>query len=259
MDPYQLTAQPFDAADPKNMGRPVYFNLDMYLAVVEQMISADEVERALWMLDNLPGWYRDNTPVEVKLMRNHLLKKLYNTIDYSNIEYNRDIELDAETTCKLVFQFHRMRELKTLVERLRNPYIVEMAPGGYMIPKGFKASNIKLEYLGLGLGTTHKINTLEDTHTTPIFVAFELIEHLHNPVEIYQCALKTGIDFHYICLSTPLYSWKGGNPKWYAADLGHLRTYTPDEFLSFARKYWPQYEWTITLSDEMYLQGKRTI
>jgi hypothetical protein len=79
---HDLTLQDFDKEDLKNLGRPYYFDVDMYLACVEQMISSDEVERALWMLDNMPGWYRDNPPQQAKKIRDQLLKRLYTTMDY---------------------------------------------------------------------------------------------------------------------------------------------------------------------------------
>jgi len=265
-DPYVLTAQNFDHNDPKNIGRPLYFNLDQYLSCVEQMISADEVEKAFWMLNNLPGWYRDHEPNAVTQLRKHLHKQLFTPIDYAKVNAAHVFQgYSDQEISDFVFSMPRALAVKNLVASLEQPHIVEYGPGSYFIPYGLRSSGLKFSYFGEGLNIADTHNAavaLQDVwshrpNKANIFVCFEVIEHLHQPAEIYQYSLKHETGFDYICLSTPLYSWNGGNPQWHTSALGHLRTYTPAEFLAFAIKYWPNYEWRMEKGMEIYLEGKR--
>ena len=64
------------------VGKPLFFNCDRYLDSVEDMINADEAERALWMLDNMPGYYRDYPPKRALDIKNALHLRLYTPIQY---------------------------------------------------------------------------------------------------------------------------------------------------------------------------------
>lgn len=271
-DLYQHTPQDFDRTDPKNTGRPNYFNLDMFLAVTEQLIISDEVETAFWMLDNLPGWYRDNVPYQVIKMREQLHRKLFTPIEYSKIECKGSSLFRQEKSLvrdSIFASLPRAQQVRLLVKQLNDqgetPHIIEMGPGSYFIPHGLSADNLKFTYFGEGLNSKDNDEAFIDikewrevgSSKVNIFISFEIIEHLHNPSEIYQYSLKHNLDFDYIYLSTPLYTWGGGNPNWWNADLGHLRTYTPSELLSFAKRYWPNYDWTTYLGSEIHLEGKR--
>ncbi len=272
----KIEHQAFDTGDSKNAGRPRYFNIDQYLCVVEQMVISDEVERALWMLDNMPGWYRDNYPPEAKSLKELILKKLYTTIDYSEyishanqseilLAYSKD-----EINSAIMNYLHRAQLLmmfcQDLNERDIAPHIVEIAPGSYWLPIGLKKNNIKFTYFGQGLHSPQEANikaymgndwAIRPEAKKSIFVCYELIEHLHSPDEIYQDYLKQEIKFDYIFLSTPKYCVFGGNPEWKTGEVGHLRAYTPNEFYRFAQKNWPDFTWVMYDAEVMVLRGER--
>lgn len=272
---YPITLQEFDKEDPKNVGRPFYFDVDKYLSCVEEMIASDEVERALWMLNNMPGWYRDNYPSQAKSIRDQLYRRLYTTVDYIDFKFhpgemNDLIEMDKNTFNKhLMHYLGRASLILQLVEKLNKdgirPHIHEVAPGSYWLPIGLEKNECEFTYYGLGLN--HEQNQLIESKVKcwsllkahhNIFVCYELIEHLYAPQEIYQHYLKANQEFTHILLSTPKYSVRSANPNWYNADLGHLRTYTPREFIDFAVKHWPDFKWTMYDGDVMVLMGEKT-
>lgn len=271
-----IQLQPFDHADPANIGRPYFFNVDQYLSSVEQMIIADEVDRALWMLDNMPGWYRDNVPELASVLRQQLLRKLYTTSDYigaeNAIEITRLIALEpTEINAHYMHALSRAKVTLSLCESLNSkgiaPHIVEVAPGQHWLPIGLKKNNIKFTYSDVSLdgsrndqvkGYLGDIWQTSSDSPAQIFICFELIEHLRYPTEIYQHYLKANRLFTHILLSTPKYTVRSASPEWYNADLGHLRTYTPREFAQFSTTHWPEFKWAITLDEIMVLSGEKT-
>jgi hypothetical protein len=46
-----------------------------------------------------------------------------------------------------------------------------------------------------------------------------------------------------VFLSTPKFTWAGGMNNWQERQLGHLRTWTPKEFLDFAQKSFKNFTW----------------
>jgi hypothetical protein len=90
-----------------------------------------------------------------------------------------------------------------------------------------------------------------------VFICFEMLEHLARPEEIFHHYVKAGGDFDTILLSTPMYTYGGGMPNWYECDLGHLRTYTPREFLDYAKKHWPFHKWELQTGPVMCLIGEK--
>lgn len=269
-----LVLQDFDFNDPINIGRPRYFNPAMYLSIVEQMIVADEVERAFWMLDNMPAWYRDNKPIRAIEIKDQLLKRLYTSYDYfkaeSEIEINNLTLASKEDINLILNNLLRSRIMSKLCQELNDkgivPHITELAPGNYWLPIGLKHNQIEFTYNSMSLDQESKSvikKYLRETYSensrnaVQIFVCFELIEHLRFEAEIYQHYLKEGRYFSHILLSTPKYTVNTAQASWYTSDLGHLRAYTPTEFGQFAMKYWPNFNWEIAADDNMVLLGKR--
>lgn len=278
-----ISLQAFDTNDPKNLGRPKYFNIDQYISIVEQLVISDEVERALLLLDNLPAFYRDNVPINVMKLRAYIQKKLCTPMayieDHSHIKETRNlIALSKDEINETLMDYiGRAFLIKGFVKKLneegKEPYIVECAPGSYWIPIGLKKNDCKFKYYGPSLnkehekyahnyllGTWYYVDPGTEIRTwvePTIFTCFELIEHLHEPDEILHNYLKHNIEFNHIFLSTPKYCINGGNPDWHNGDLGHLRAYTPNEFTSFAIKNWPLYKWTLYDHPTMILHGEK--
>lgn len=264
---FDLKVQEFDRNTLANVGRPNYFNVEKYLSCVEEMITCDEVEKALWMLENMPAWYRDHYPVEAKQIKDRLLTQFFTTNDYSKdpvppdaigaLEHDLDRGQVVVNHCRKIIQEHGLI-----------PHIVEIGPGNYWLPFVLKKENIAFTYFGQSLEPNVQAMAKEKLKpywaeapmaaSFSMFVAFEMIEHLHNPIEIYQSYLKLAPkDTKAIFLSTPRYTFGGGMGEWYTAALGHLRAYTPKEFADFAMKYWPEFKWTMYDGHVMCLVGER--
>lgn len=236
-------------------GRPLFFDLDKYLDSVEGMINADEVERAIWMLDNLPGYYRDHIPRRAKEIRTQLHKNLFTPVQYHD-EYG---ELDMEALRKA--WPGRGKVIEDLVRGYNQqgltPGVMEYAPGTFWLPIGLRASGLQFRY-------EFKCKDQVETDFEPpaddspvnIFVALEVIEHLSNEWELYQNYLKFGRHADVVVISTPLYTINGGEDNWRARDLGHLRTYTPVEFRDKLSKMFEGYEWSGMVDESIILVGK---
>src|SRR3954469_24850659 len=270
-----IEMQDFDRADQANTGRPNFFNVDMFLDIVEQMIVADETERALLMLDNMPGFYRDHVPDRARTLKDRLLRKLYTTADYIGSAPAGQIELLRELPADQINDLYmtkltRAQVALALCQSLNKqgikPHIHEVAPGSYWLPIGLKKNEVQFTYQAVSLdgGRNDQIRDfLGDSWAVSesdaqIFICYELIEHLANPTEIYQHYLKANRPFSHVLLSTPKYTVSTAVPNWYDAELGHLRTYTPAEFGQFAHRHWPKYEWSLYQDEIMVLCGKRS-
>ena len=263
----------FDRDDPRNMGRPSFFDLDAFLVTVEGFITADEVDSAMWLLDNMPGWFRDNEPIECRRIRRRLLERFFTTLDYGKDGCTiAQVASQPEEQLKAGAGLERgalaLEAIKSYGEHW--PWIYELGPGNYWIPFMLKAWGCEFLYYAPSLNQSMQKEAaahLPDEWMTPqkageerrprVFICFEMLEHLARPEEIYHHYIKAGGDFDTILLSTPKYTFGGGMPNWYESDLGHLRTYTPREFLAFAQKQWPEHEWQYIDGQVMCLRGEK--
>lgn len=262
----QFQLQQFDREDPSQIGRPNYFDINHWLTVVEEYITCDEVERALWLLDNPPAWYRDHYPMRAKEMRDRLLTQFFTATDYSKDPVPDSVigAMDHDIPRgEVVAKYVKELNDHDLVLNIR-----ECAPGNYWLPFVLERQGLRFTYFGASLDPDLQRRAAEklgDKFTEkplagcPLaFVCFEMLEHLHNPVEIYQSYLKTtrGLADR-IFLSTPKYTFGGGMGNWFESALGHLRAYTPSEFHKFAAQYWPEFKWTMYDGHVMCLVGER--
>lgn len=259
----------------EQVGKPKYFNVDLYLAAVEEMLNADELERALWMLDNLPGYYRDNVPQTVIVMKKRIYRQLMDVHDYLSDKHEsgekRDHDIPVEDLIDREFCWPRGPIVEYRVNEYNLggeiPLIVELAPADYWLPKGLAKKGKNFFYHGVSINKKAEERAKDEllgywtkqTETAKIFCCFETIEHLWNPDDIFHTFTRLNLDPEYIFLSTPKYTCFGGVPNWHERTLGHLRTYTPGEFLSFAKKHWPNYEWTYQDAPLMVIQGKKRL
>jgi hypothetical protein len=70
-------------------------------------------------------------------------------------------------------------------------------------------------------------------------------------------AAKQGVDWDVVLLSVPKYTMGGGLPDWDTRRLGHVRTWTPSEFLEFANRHWPNRTWQLYPEFSMVLVGRK--
>jgi hypothetical protein len=159
-----------------------------------------------------------------------------------------------------------------------------MGPGDYWLAQGLKGKGCQFTYQpfstqvqarGMAKELLGHLYTEEEptimrwiegdqeteTHTKPpnIFVACEIIEHLWNPHEIAQTADKLKTIPERLVFSTPLYTFGPGNETWRdeknRGKLGHIRTFTPNEFMTEIRRMFNGYEFTLQVSEVMGIEG----
>lgn len=239
------------------MGKPNYFDADIYCSVVEMMIMSDEVERAFRLLDNVPAFYRDNPTPRMVEIRASLHRQLFTPAQY----HTADTETRDCSSEELSQIFpHRAQVLFSKIKELNSqgikPNLMEIGPGSFWLPYALRnrMAEFTYEYQSLDKRSL-PFDTPPEKPGVSIFVAFELIEHLSNESEILQAYLKFKQPAQHIYISTPLYTAFGGIPNWRTNALGHLRTYTPQELFDFARHHWPEFSWQCHLSETITLEG----
>lgn len=239
-------------------GRPQFFDPDAYLDCVEQMINADEVLRAILLLDNFPAFYRDNPPIRALEIRARLHQKLFTPVQYRGIYKKTQVEMkylmdNWPPRAQLMEQL-----VKKYNEQGIKPNIMELAPGPFWLPIGLQHKGLKFTYEHLSLDDGDpSFERPGDTQQANVFCAFELIEHLHYEAEIYQNYLKFNKTADVIMMSTPRYTFNGGEDKWFERDLGHLRTYTPHEFLDSAAGMFRGYKWEAYVDHCINIIGRK--
>lgn len=239
------------------IGKPQHFDVEHYLTSVSMMIDADEVERAFWMLENLPGYYRDYPPERAVKMKERLHRQLFTPVQYKGIY--KEVMIDEQHTKE-----HwptRAALVEGLVMNLNKvnivPNIMELAPGSEWLAWGLRHHGMKFTYERLSLDDdSHQFDKALGP-TFNIFCAFEIIEHLYNEFEIYQNYLKFDKKADIVLISTPLYTYAGGMPDWETRALGHLRTYTPKELEDKAREMFPGYVWLTQSDYVIHVMGKK--
>jgi hypothetical protein len=247
-------------------------HLPAFLNYVDFLIQSDELGLAEHLLyKGLPGYYRDHVPSEVQTLKVEFHKFLMTAMDYAANSIDSelvDLERGKEVVKSVLRGIIVMSDVEAHNKEGRIPHIVDFGPGEYWLPLGLKGHGLKFSYQGFGLCDAAQSKAIElmghfdsgghwavvpKTDRPVMFVANEIIEHLRSPHEIPQVFHKTGLTAQTIHLSTPLYTFGRGNPTWRdeknIGKGGHLRTFTPMEFLSIAHELFPRYNWVYCRSD----------
>lgn len=237
------------------------FDADKLYDVINTYVEGDEVERALWILDNLPGYYRDFPPDNLKKLKQDILASLVTARAYSI--GSMDTAIVPENATFFIENLLRgqliWREVDRWNDEDKMPHIVDMGPGEYLVPIGLKQKNLSFTYDPIWMDKkAHDaaVPMIEDVlwdwdvvgrqrldPPRTIFLALEVIEHLPSTQDIV-------IEAHRHCggwparvhLSTPMYTYDGRRKDWNkSCGLPHLRTYTPREFIAEAQRLFPGY------------------
>lgn len=225
------------------------FNPDDWIKVAQQAVDADEVERALLILDNIPAWYRIHKPKQIKEFREKILARMITPAGYLNDQHDCGI-MDHDKARSVVEHTLRGVLLERELNGAEKYHVVDVGPGEYWIPKGIGGN---YSYQAIGLDFKTREAALKDpeivarlgsqANEVGVFVALEVIEHLPEPLDLaVECAKHFASEPHYIHLSTPYCTYDAA-PKAQAKYLPHLRAYTPNEFLIKANSLWPHYNW----------------
>jgi hypothetical protein len=237
------------------------------------MIRSDEIQIALQMLEQVPGWYRDHYPPELAAIRNRLYEQCYDPFDYaSDADEAGFTKEEIEEQCLGPYTFPRadilFQDIQTMNADGMMPWIFEISPSHGWLPLGFAKRGVKFNFCGKNLNqkALDKIKhwlpfgvwaDRPVMNQTKILVCYEALEHMWNPHDLEQSAKKLGYEFDHIYLSTPKYTLGGGLPDWSTRRIGHVRTWTPGEFLRFAGKSFPGYSWQIFDAPSMVIRGSK--
>lgn len=262
----------FNSSERENYGRPYYFNLDIYCAAIEMMICSDELQSALWMLDNPPAWFRLYYPERLAEMRKTIYRQTYDQHEYSTDDDEANCTREfGESQWLTGYTYPRaeiiMEELKRLNSEGRTPWIFDLGCSHGNLPLGLLRSGMRFQYLGYALNHRIEKKVKEWVGETwcdrpnpdqeKILFCSEVLEHCMNPHDIVHTAHKIGVKFDQIILSTPLGCLFQGLPDWRTRRMGHVRGWTPQEFLDFANKGFPGFEWKLYPEFSMVLHGRR--
>jgi hypothetical protein len=252
------------------VGFPACFSIDNYLDVVEQVICADEIQNALWMLENMPGYYRDNVPERAKEIKRKLYKQLMTVADYvgdeSEIEANSAKDhgdYPVKDHWNLEHYWPRghiiVEKVKALNAEGFCANIYEFGPANYWVYHSLLGLGLDFTYDCFSIGKEKKKLKTDSKpdKSKNIFICFEVIEHLWNPDDIYHAYANKGFDADIILMSTPKYTLFNGLSNWEERPLGHIRTWTPTEFTRFAVKHWPEFKYQVYDAAMMVLEGNK--
>lgn len=228
-------------------GMPLWFNLDVYFALIDQYIASDEVEIAMYLLENPPSYYRDHPPKRLIETREALHRQTWTSSQYVGLY--KDIPENSESEWP-----SRMDVLEGMLTDCT--HIMELGPGGLRVKDSLikRGHNISYEYISLD---GSEILKRAPVNATVIFVCQEIIEHLKDPTEIFQNYLKFKKPADKILITTPLYTYAGGMPEWRDRPLGHLRTYSPSILHETVAKMFRGFNWSIQLSETINLVGEK--
>lgn len=262
----------------KTSGEPKHWDVSTHIKAIEQLIESDEVQMALRLIDMVPGYYRDNPLVDLIELKEKLYSQLWTVFDYmsDDDESAERIEKRSKMRPEELIEFHhfhpRAHVIKTLASELNSlgqtPKIFELAPAALWAPFGLANLGKKFQYKPISINKhtpsfydqflkKYPAHAMDKSDGPTIFCAFEVIEHLWEPNDIFHIYMREGIKADYVLLSTPKYTLYGGLDGWKTRDLGHLRTYTPHELIRFAGQHWPSFSWEYYEGDMMVIKGKR--
>ena len=225
---------------------------------VESLVRHDELERALLVLDNVPAYYREHPLPELEDLKRDVLRAAWTT--RLCVDATSDALLTPEQSLVCVKGLLRGVILDSEVERSNAlgevPHIVDLGPGPYQMAFGLLGAGRKFTYWDLGvnfdarhearakLGDVLRAEPPEGSKI--IFLALEVIEHMHEPRDIAIEALRScGRYPDVVMMSTPYCTYHPipMDQDWRTWNIEHLRAYTPREFQEAAAKVFPGYNW----------------
>jgi len=232
---------------------------------IKVLLEHDEIERALWLCDNVPAFWRANPTEELIRLKTEIQRLTVTPYWYSS--HDQILGLTKDTA--LGFITHILRghimseEIRVLNEKGITPHLVDMGPGEFHMAYGLHLQGRKFTYKGLSLIHPEFPSEFKEFQREKpedgqkvIFVANEIIEHLADVSDIRKEQLRFAPTATSIHLSTPMYAF-APNEDWTKKDLGHLRAYTPFEFQLTATKLFPEFIFRFYEGEVMSLIGEK--
>lgn len=249
-----------------------FFMVTPFLAAADILVAADEPLRALEVLKSVPAYYRDHQHPEILEKTNRIYARLATPAFYAhNIHDQGSITPSHAAACMdymLRGQLIR-KDVEELNAEGKTPHIFDLGPGEYWLPLALHHKGLKFSYQDVGLNPVARKKAMDQIGSTTsiekkgpaIFVACELIEHLHHEEDIRVEYERHNVAADIVHISTPKYTWDGNMNRLHwdrdGGDLGHLRTYTPREFISVVGGMFPEFEFQFFDSKVMHLRGTK--
>jgi hypothetical protein len=236
-----------------------------------ELVRFDEVERALVVLEQMPGLYRDHKLPEIEDLKRRIRAALITPHAYMSAELDQDVTVEGAKN-----NIHHLLRGKALAKEvgLLNaqkiyPHIVDVGPGEYWVPIGLEEAGYTFTYnpvamdrvaASLAAPLIQRVKYTEPGNLIScpkIFLAHEIIEHLPSTDDlVIECLRHCGEWPDYVHMSTPRYTYDVQEKNWdRPCGLPHLRTYTPQEFLLEAHRLFPGYNWEIAADIIMSVRG----
>lgn len=249
------------------MKEMVNFNLQAFIDAANELVRADEVANALWLLEKgIPAWYRDHPPQEVLDLKHEIYKRIatpsfYATDAGSELDTHPNVHLLMKQSLRGDIVAKEVRHLNSLKYR---PGFYDFGPGEFWTPKLLISENLLFDYQPVWVNHPsykHYLKDFESVLNKPspaepkIFWACEIIEHMWKEDELrYEMQRNIGMA-DLIHFSTPAYTFDTECVDWKASkkDLGHLRAYTPMEFFLTITKLFPEYDLTLFGHKDIHL------
>lgn len=235
----------------------------------EKLVMSDETELGEKILTCVPGYYRDNYPINLFNLKKDIKAHRYTISDYA-MNAGDDVDLKKDYVANVL----ALARGKAIYERLLKanaqgiiPHIVDFGPGDYWMAIGLNRMNLKFTYQAIGLHSNAMISAKEELEAIWMsrsikdrenwFVAYEIIEHLPYVDEIRDHCDRIEGAVTKVFLSTPMYCFGEGNPTWRERGIPHLRTYTPQEFYHEAQRLFREYKFEFIPDPVMVLVGSK--
>lgn len=253
------------------LGSCEFFDSRPFIDAANILAASDDVLLALRVLDSLPGFYRDHTPKEIVDLKHKILAKMATPNYYVNNVNDSNIDPDvAQAQVEVLVRGQQvMNDVLAYNHEGLIPHIVDLGPGDYWLPIGLSRKRLMFTYQPIGICDKAKNTALRHINAylkdevpsdrPHIFIACEIIEHLHYDQEIRIEYNRAKVSAEVIHISTPLYTFDGRAKEldWQKKEvLQHLRTYTPDELFQSAVRLFPEFKWEIIGSNILHARGK---
>lgn len=252
----------------EEVGKPKCFSSKPFIDAAEILLACDDTLLALKVLDSLPAYFIDYPPPEIASLKREIMKKIATASFYaspSNYEQQAgDQELYKKMHLSLRGQLV-LADMKICKDNNHSPRVIDVGPGEFFLPRMLKLHGYEFSYRPVYVNfpsfefyKEHFLAETQKTHleTSPtIFVATEVIEHLHCEQELrFEMERNCGLA-DVVHISTPRYTYASEVMDWRTiGDLGHLRTYGPRSFYEVIAKMWPEYD--ITIYDSQVLHAR---
>lgn len=233
------------------------FNVKAFIDAALELVRGDDVLLALDLLEMLPAIYRETPPKEISDLKTLLLSRIATPLFYATDELKLHIAEPEEAMSYLPLLRSQLlvNDVKELNAKDEMPHLVDWGPGNFYVPVMLAELGCFFTYNPITLTRESRRAFLDryphmqgepDTNDPMIFFACEILEHLLEPKELKTTMLQHGGMADIVHISTPLYTFDG-RVRADGADgvrdvLGHLRAFTPQEFLTTVQNLFPGYQ-----------------